>query len=891
MINNDLKNLCAIIKKDGSVFIIIDIDTEKEIFSIEDEYINSLNHIKISENQKYLVYYDVSENLIKKIDIDQLIKKYEITNETIKENVNVIEKIENLVLLEITDDGKVIGGFFERIKVWQFLTGSILYDSNDYKGIFAGYDFIKFSLSKNPSNEDILIASLKSCKIMIFDLVNYNVTHTLYDETGAKEYKCLIHLPDSRIASGSDDSIIRIWDPYFSAKNSKSKTNIPIKSTIPVNSNQTTNMIVTPKNSFMKNLAKSKGNLIKKRMLEEIIIQQVSRLSGHKECVVYIDYQLKKGSKHFLISGSKDYTIIVWDLKTDKEYCRFIEATQEISNLFSLKFDINFIVSSSNEGTKLWNILDKREEIFFPGSLCGSVIIKKKGKVDEILIVTYYKNKIKFWNINIIDNLGMLGAYTQMEHFCALTRFKNKTWTSSTLSKVVISPLKLTFPHMYCGLDSFKELATSLQSNCELKTNKNGKSPLHYAIEKNSIRCIDVILQYLVKLRKKDLIRFSTYCYAIRKDFDLIFTMSYNYAIAFFNSIFITIEEDLPKTASPISDLPIMLFKKSTRIYKEDFIKEIWDLNEISIEFKVCLINLPKISGSSKSIEMLTAFENTKNDKIFRTPLIKFIIEEKWKQIWWTYFFFQTALMWSNLIFLVMLLSDGLKDFLSLKICFVLINVILLFYEIAQLWTQEKKLNYFKEAWNWIDLGRVASSFAWITMHILEGYNDNFWFKLVAWIMILLNFIRGLSGFRLFDMTRFYVQLIIRSVKGVFSFLVIFVYSTIAFGVVFYGSESYKDATSFFDFIWKVPFDLSMGNFESSTSEPYQYICFFLTSLFNVIIILNLLISILGDEYDKFRIDATEIDKKEMLNGIIEIERLMFWNRNKNRYGYIYTVM
>ena len=67
--------------------------------------------------------------------------------------------------------------------------------------------------------------------------------------------------------------------------------------------------------------------------------------------------------------------------------------------------------------------------------------------------------------------------------------------------------------------------------------------------------------------------------------------------------------------------------------------------------------------------------------------------------------------------------------------------------------------------------------------------------------MILLNFIRGLSGFRLFDMTRFYVQLIIRSVKGVFSFLLIFVYSTIAFGVVFYGSESYKDATSFFDFI------------------------------------------------------------------------------------------
>ena len=136
-------------------------------------------------------------------------------------------------------------------------------------------------------------------------------------------------------------------------------------------------------------------------------------------------------------------------------------------------------------------------------------------------------------------------------------------------------------------------------------------------------------------------------------------------------------------------------------------------------------------------------------------------------------------------------------------------------------------------------------------------------------------------------MTRFYVQLIIRSVKGVISFLLIFVYSTIAFGVIFYKSGNYNETTGWFNYMWQVPFDLSMGNFQSNTSEPYQYICFLITSFLNVIIILNLLISILGDEFEQFQIDAAEIDKREMLDGIIEIERLMFWNRGKSIFKHL----
>ena len=58
---------------------------------------------------------------------------------------------------------------------------------------------------------------------------------------------------------------------------------------------------------------------------------------------------------------------------------------------------------------------------------------------------------------------------------------------------------------------------------------------------------------------------------------------------------------------------------------------------------------------------------------------------------------------------------------------------------------------------------------------------------------------------------------------------------------------------------WKASFELNMGSFNNSVNPDLNFLYFMLASVINVIIILNLLISILGDSYDKFQAEALEI--------------------------------
>ena len=65
-------------------------------------------------------------------------------------------------------------------------------------------------------------------------------------------------------------------------------------------------------------------------------------------------------------------------------------------------------------------------------------------------------------------------------------------------------------------------------------------------------------------------------------------------------------------------------------------------------------------------------------------------------------------------------------------------------------------------------------------------------------------------------------------------------------------------------------------------SFDLKYVIFLIATIVNVIIMLNLLISILGDSFDKFQVSANDIDYHEMADVITEIETVMFWNRRKN---------
>lgn len=59
------------------------------------------------------------------------------------------------------------------------------------------------------------------------------------------------------------------------------------------------------------------------------------------------------------------------------------------------------------------------------------------------------------------------------------------------------------------------------------------------------------------------------------------------------------------------------------------------------------------------------------------------------------------------------------------------------------------------------------------------------------------------------------------------------------------------------------------------------YITVVVARVVNVVLMLNMLISILGDSYDNFLLEKHIIDYKEKLDFIIEIQKVLFFKKGK----------
>lgn len=72
--------------------------------------------------------------------------------------------------------------------------------------------------------------------------------------------------------------------------------------------------------------------------------------------------------------------------------------------------------------------------------------------------------------------------------------------------------------------------------------------------------------------------------------------------------------------------------------------------------------------------------------------------------------------------------------------------------------------------------------------------------------------------------------------------------------------------------------------------DPVFYVVFLLGILLIPIVMLNLLISIIGDSFDKVQQENFVQNYKELAGLVLEIEYLMVWNRSKVDAKYIYII-
>ena len=180
------------------------------------------------------------------------------------------------------------------------------------------------------------------------------------------------------------------------------------------------------------------------------------------------------------------------------------------------------------------------------------------------------------------------------------------------------------------------------------------------------------------------------------------------------------------------------------------------------------------------------------------TPFIQYFIKLQWKNVenWVIFYSFLISI---NIILFIALLAFtetslfNVPDTSSiiksvLLVLFFLVNSALVSWEILQF--KSNPLYYFNDYMNQIDCIRIMTTSVWIVLDFFSIYYLKF-----TWIVALLNLLRGITAFRLFDGTRYYVTLIIRALNDIKYFIIIFSYSTFSFGVLFLISRS--EAVSF----------------------------------------------------------------------------------------------
>ena len=603
----------------------------------------------------------------------------------------------------------------------------------------------------------------------------------------------------------------------------------------------------------------------------------ICTLSGHTGPVNCIKFYK---SSQYLISGSADFSLKIWNLELQREEFSFIGHQGIITSLI-LTNDPEVIISGSDDKTiKAWNITERRQDYSLTVHSAG---VNSLAAYYNSVITGSTDKSIKLWNISEPKSVSVapLSHQSNLDFTATVCGF-NTPYPSltETQASLRLSKNLFTLPHLFCHAGEEEKLQACLSKNPDIIKDKFGNSPLYYSLTKKSQPCTDLILAYMIGLSGNSR-RYLSVAYALRDDLLSLLYNSSSHLPNLFNTLLIVQAKEFGR---PNSNLAIVRQSEIQKIYTQDFLvasnfKSGSTANqELQLQFSTTAFKFPTEVGSDLSLKLIKSMLDCNNRQIFRSALIQHYIKSRWSILWYEVLIY-ALLVWMNLfIILLFIIID--KHSLGLNLIFIGLNLVILFVKIIQA-LNSNFVEFISQLWNLLDIVRLLMTVIWLLNAYLE-WDSN----LIIWLTIFVNFIKGVTGFRAFNRTRFYVKLFFWSFRDIFFFMLIFFYSTLGFGMLFCSTRD-LNASELIKQLWFAPFDLNLGNFDSNSELSMDYLGFFLVSIVNVIVLLSLLISILGDSFDRFQSEVVEIDHTEMAELVYDLELLFFWRKKRNNIGFL----
>ncbi|OMJ84795.1 hypothetical protein SteCoe_14051 [Stentor coeruleus] len=840
--SNDMKNLASVI--DGQV-VIKDFTLENSYKTIETGE-SKVMAIAFSSNSKYIalgledggvVVYDFDYDLKEVMRLKFEFKVYDIAftkdnNKVIltqNKSLKVIEintgKIEiydkhydEILCLAVSDDWIISGGLDNNLIFWKYIDDNSIILPNDNEVPLSEHEEniakkLEFVCAINAHTTPITAVAIYSPSILSITQKNN---------------------PISLAATGSADSQIILW-----RLDQKSK---------------------------------------------EFIIE---KNSDHAGSIRFISFSQ---DGNFFASTSESDSIKIWNIKEKYMILTIKETYPNLKGYISSDYSI---ISSSGTCIKSWNWKNPT-----------GVRVNKNNKIVKTALMspcmkfctfTYETNETEILYLKpeqkMIPNSQQIiiqRVTRPMVNFSALynplfqnfINFNNliNCIQSNDYKSLSLNSLSCTISEYgYTGLHiaAFKGISTILEDLLQkqtipLRVDSFGHSPLFYSIERQQHRCADILIKYLIKLSlNPDQTLFLMSIHSIRNDLALIIKGSSVHLQSFFDVCLYT-PLDSTHFGSPLSEFPMVLLKTSSIALDSDFIS---DNKTNRMPLKLLRSHFP-FSGNSCTVsntKLLNSIIQCENEDIFRSEFIQYFILQKWNSSFLLIYAI-TGLLWVNLALVV--ISFQLPEMYLVDFCSVLalFNSILFFIELAQI--KSLRWDYVKDVWNWIDMLGIYITYVFIVAVLYGGIEV---YSLLKWLVIALNFIKGLTGFRAFESTRYYVKLIIQSLYDIKSFIGIFIYTVFCFGLL--NIVSNKSEINFYN-LFISPLAFTVGKIEEfnllGNDDNYSlvghYLTIILAVIISIILMLNLIISILENSFDEFQFKETIYNFQEMAQVVLEIE-------------------